>query len=59
VGDRDITLADYAKSWLAQLETEIKPRTFESYRKNLELHILPAFGRFRLRDLHRATSRAT
>jgi integrase len=53
VVDRDITLGDYAERWLAQLETEIKPRTLESYRNNLELHVLPAFGRFRLRDLHR------
>jgi integrase len=33
--------------------TEIKPRTLDSYRRNLEHHVLPAFGRFKLRDLHR------
>ncbi len=53
VVDRDITLADYAARWLAQVATEIKPRTLQSYRKNLDRHVLPAFGRFRLRDLHR------
>ncbi len=53
VVDRDITLADYAARWLAQVATEIKPRTLDSYKRNLDRHVLPAFGRFKLRELHR------
>ena len=53
VVDRDITLDDYAARWLAQVATEIKPRTLDSYKRNLDRHVLPAFGRFKLRELHR------
>jgi hypothetical protein len=35
------------------LEGKIKPRTFASYRQQLRLHIAPAFGRVRLRELSR------
>ena len=34
VVDRDITLEAYATLWLAQLATEIKPRTLSSYRSH-------------------------
>jgi integrase len=53
VVDRDIAVADYAERWLVQVATEIKPRTLDSYRRNLANHVLPAFGRFKVRDLHR------
>ena len=29
------------------------PRTLDSYTRNLNRHVLPAFGRFKLRELHR------
>src|SRR6266850_1441647 len=51
--DRDITLAEYKKRWLELIESEIKPRTLASYTQLLKLHIEPAFGRVRLRELSR------
>ena len=38
------------------MATEIKPRTLDSYTRNPDRHVLPAFGRFKLRELHRGTS---
>ena len=35
------------------MATEIKPRTLDSYTRNPDRHVLPAFGRFKLRELHR------
>jgi integrase len=51
--DRDITLNEYQARWLETLEGEIKPRTFASYSQQFRLHIVPAFGRVRLRELSR------
>jgi len=56
--DRELTLADYATRWLATVETEIRPRTLMSYRQLFKLHILPAFGRIRLRELSRGMIKA-
>src|SRR5512132_1328948 len=44
--DRDITLDQYAKRWLRQIASELKPRTLRSYGQQLKLHVLPAFGHF-------------
>src|SRR5262249_7844968 len=51
--DPNITLAAYSERWL-QLSSGLKPRTLESYRAKLSLHILPAFGSLQLRKLHRS-----
>jgi hypothetical protein len=51
--DRDITLNEYRARWLETLEGEIKPRTHASYSQQLRLHIVPAFGRVRRRELSR------
>jgi len=56
--DRDITIDEYAKRWLRQIASELKPRTLQSYRQQLKLHILPAFGHFRVRALHRGHIKA-
>jgi integrase len=52
--DRDITLSEYKDRWLEMIESEVKPRTLASYTQLLDLHIVPAFGRVRLRELSRA-----
>jgi hypothetical protein len=52
--DRDITLSEYKDRWLEMIESEAKPRTLASYTQLLDLHIAPAFGRVRLRELSRA-----
>ena len=40
-----LTLAEWTReSWLPMTETRVKPTTFDSYRRNLEAHVLPALG---------------
>ncbi len=38
-------------SWLAMTEPRVKPSTFYSYKRNLELHVLPALGQKPLQQL--------
>ena len=49
----DITLADYFKMWLKQIEKEVRPNTFRNYKGNMENHIIPYFEckRIKLQDL--------
>lgn len=58
VEDPNITLTAYAERWQTQIAASVAPRTAASYAQILRLHILPAFGRFRLRDLHRGHIKA-
>jgi integrase len=55
LGDPATTLEQYATGWLSRLETlgGIKPRTIESYRYLYRLHVAPALGAMKLRELHR------
>ncbi len=47
-----MTLAEWIRhSWLAITEPRVKPTTFFSYRRNLELHVLPALGSKLLQQL--------
>ena len=40
-----LTLAEWVReSWLPLIRTRIKPSTFDSYRANMEIHVLPALG---------------
>ena len=42
------TLGEWIRdSWLPMTEPRVKPSTFHSYRRNLEIHVLPALGRSR------------
>ncbi len=50
--DPDITLAAYAERWLGQ-SAHLKPRTLESARDILRLHLLPTFGQVPLRKVAR------
>jgi integrase len=43
--DRNITLGDYAKRWLAQVRVRVKPATYESYEAMLRRHVLPGIGK--------------
>ncbi len=47
------TLAQYAERWERQVAAHLKPRTLASYGDTLRLHVLPAFGATRVRDLQR------
>lgn len=45
-------LAEWVRdSWLPMIQTRIKPSTFDSYRRNMELHVLPALGHRPLQQL--------
>ena len=47
-----ITLTDWARNqWLPMIKARVKPSTFDSYRRNLELHVLPTLGGCQLRQL--------
>ena len=49
---RNLTVADYLKSWLHDyVELNCAPKTIESYRSLVELHIIPEIGIGRLADL--------
>ena len=45
-------LAEWVRdSWLPMTEPRVKPTTFHSYRRNLELHVLPTLGHRPLQQL--------
>jgi integrase len=47
-----VTLAEWVReSWLPITEARVKPSTFDSYRRNMETHILPALGTRPLQQL--------
>ena len=52
--DPAITVGAYAEDWFEIHRTRRKPRTQELYRSQLRLHILPAFGTTRVRDMRRS-----
>jgi integrase len=46
------TLSEWAiDSWLPMMATRIKPSTLHSYRRNLEIHVLPPLGRKPLQQI--------
>jgi integrase len=47
-----LTFAEWVReSWLPMIRTRIKPSTFDSYRANMEIHVLPALGSRPLQQL--------
>jgi len=53
VVELNIAVSEYAARWLSLLESNVKPRTLRSYEENLRIHLLPSFGRTKLRLLAR------
>jgi hypothetical protein len=51
--DTDITVAEYAERWLALIGAGVKPRTIEVHHTALRLHLLPTFGRVKVRLLQK------
>ena len=46
------TLSDWVHlHWLPSIESRVKPSTFDSYKRNLELHVLPRLGSRQLRQV--------
>ena len=39
------------EKWLPNIATRVKPSTFESYRRNMQHHVLPTLGGRRIRDI--------
>ena len=52
--DQELTIGDYAARWLDAVAADLKPRTVASYRQLFRLHIQPAFGTMKLREVQRA-----
>jgi integrase len=50
-----ITLDHYAERWLHLIASTVKPRTLTSYAGMLRLHLLPAFGAWRVQYLDKGT----
>ncbi len=47
-----VTLSEWVHDqWLPTIQSRVKPSTFDSYRGNLELHVLPRLGSRQLRQL--------
>jgi integrase len=47
-----ITLGDYLTSrWLPTQRSQLRPSTFDSYERNLKLHVIPTIGRVPLQKL--------
>ena len=53
----DITLEEFALSWLESIRLYRKLKTFRSYEQNWRIHIKPVIGRKQVRHLHRAELR--
>ena len=56
--DRNITIADYTQHWQQALIASVKPATYEVYEKMLRLHVVPALGPMRVRQVQQARIRA-
>ena len=49
-----VTLSEWVRGqWLPTIQSRVKPSTFDSYRRNLDLHVLPRLGSRQLRQLTR------
>jgi Phage integrase, N-terminal SAM-like domain/Arm DNA-binding domain len=47
-----ITLREWVRaSWLPMVESRLKPSTFDSYRRNMKIHVLPTLGTRPLQQL--------
>jgi len=47
-----VTLREWVEEkWLPTVQTQVKPSTFESYRRNMSHHVLPSLGGRSIRDI--------
>ena len=47
------TVTEYAEHWKRLIEQTVKPRTLARYSEMMRLHVLPQFGKLRVRELNR------
>jgi len=52
--DINITIAEYGTHWQRALVASVKPATYEVYEKMLRVHLVPALGWMRVRQLQQA-----
>jgi integrase len=52
--DPDITIGDFFSQWIEKVALTSKPRTTETYADYFRIHILPEFGKMKVRDMRRA-----
>ena len=53
-----VARADATERWLGLIAATLKPRTLEGHRYVLNLHILPALGGVKVRQVHKGQIRA-
>lgn len=46
-----MTVSQWIDEWLPVLESQVRPQTFESYSRNLRLHVVPTLGAKHLQSL--------
>ena len=52
VDSKDMTMEDYLNYWYTQsCITKLAPTTYESYKRNIDVHIIPILGNIKLKDL--------
>jgi integrase len=56
--DPNVTFEAYSGRWLVQIAASVKASTRDGYDQRLRIHLLPAFGPFKLRHLDRGRIRA-
>jgi integrase len=56
--DPDILVQAYAKRWLGQIAATLKTSSVDGYEQRLRVHILPLFGRDKVRELDRGRIKA-
>ncbi len=49
--DGGLTVATWLKQWMSRKEKSLRPTTLTDYRRHINVHIVPALGGVRLRDL--------
>lgn len=49
------TVADFLRDWLPAIQSRVRASTWESYKRNVELHIIPRIGGIQLQILSAAT----
>lgn len=48
---RKETVAQYVTDWLAGMKAHVRPATWESYDRNVRVHVIPRLGGLRLQEL--------
>ena len=46
-----LTVGEWLDIWMAEYNVHLKPRTAESYRCQIENHLRPELGKYKLEDL--------